>query len=486
MSKKNITKNYIYNLVYQILVLILPLITTPYISRVLGAKNIGIYSYTISIATYFILFGSLGIALYGQREIAYKQKDKDKYSIIFWEIVVLRIITMSISVLVFYFTFVKGEQYQIYYKILILEIIGNCIDISWFFQGLEEFKKTVMRNMLVKLISVVCIFLFIKSTNDLYIYFWIYVLSTLIGNGSLWLYLPKFLEKIKVQELHIFKHLKPTIALFVPQIAVQVYTLLDKTMVGTIIVDKSEVGFYDQAQKIIKMLLAIITAMGTVMLPRIASTFANGEKEKVTNYMSKSFNLVFLLSFPMIFGIIAVSKSFVPVFFGPGYDKVAILMSVISPIILLIGLSNVTGTQYLLPTKRQREFTISVVCGAIINLILNACLIWKYGAIGASIGTVLAELTVTSVQMFFTRNDFHWREIIKTAFNYLIASVAMFIVCLIIGKYIERNIISLIIQVITGGCVYGVVLLILKDNMVMEVLGRVKNIIKRIIDGRKY
>lgn len=183
--KKSLTKNYIYNLIYQIMLLILPLITAPYISRVLGAENIGIYSYTLSISAYFILFGSLGIALYGQREIAYKQKDKEKYSITFWEIFFLRILTMTIALILYYFIFAKGEQYQTYYKVLILEIIGNCIDISWFFQGLEEFKKTVTRNMIVKLISVVCIFLLVKTPNDLYIYFWIYVLSILIGNISL-------------------------------------------------------------------------------------------------------------------------------------------------------------------------------------------------------------------------------------------------------------------------------------------------------------
>lgn len=475
MSKKNITKNYIYNLSYQILVLILPLVTTPYISRVLGAENIGIYSYTISIATYFILFGSLGIALYGQREIAYNQKDKYKYSMIFWEIVLLRIITMSISVLVFYITFVNGNQYQMYYKILTFEVIGNCIDISWFFQGLEEFKKTVMRNMLVKIISIVCIFLFIKSTNDLYIYFWIYVLSTLIGNGSLWLYLPKFLEKVRIYELHIFKHLKPTIELFIPQIAIQVYTLLDRTMVGIIIPDKSEVGFYDQGQKIIKMLLTIITSMGTVMLPRVASTFSNGEKEKVENYINKSFNLVFILAFPMIFGIIVVSKAFVPVFFGNGYDKVVILMSVISPVILLIGLSNVTGTQYLLPIKRQKEFTISVVCGAIINFIMNICLIWRFGAIGASVGTVIAELTVTLVQIYFVRKNFDLKNIFKISKNYLISSIIMFIVCLLIGKYIKNNLISVIVQVIGGGLTYGMLLLILKDKFVFEMINQIKN-----------
>ncbi len=471
-SKQSVTKNYIYNLLYQILVLILPLITTPYISRVLGAENIGIYSYTISIATYFVLFGSLGIALYGQREIAYNQKNKKKYSVIFREIVILRIITMSISVLIFYFIFVNGNQYQIYYKILTLEIIGNCIDISWFFQGLEEFKKTVTRNIIIKLISVLCIFIFIKNQNDLYLYFLIYVFSTLIGNGSLWLYLPKFLGKVELKELNIFRHLKPTISLFIPQIAIQIYTLLDRTMVGAIISDKSEVGYYDQGQKIVKMLLAVITSMGTVMLPRIANTFATGDRNMVKNYMNKSFNLVFALAFPLIFGIIAVSKAFVPVFFGPGYDKVAILMSVISPIILLIGISNVTGTQYLLPTKRQKEYTISVFCGAIINFIMNICLIWNYGAIGASIGTVIAELTVTLVQIHFVKNDFDFKEIFKSAKNYMFSSLIMFIICLFIETKIKSNLVSTISQVGVGIIIYIIILLLLKDKFVMEIINK--------------
>lgn len=478
MAKKTITKNYIYNLIYQILVLILPLITAPYVSRVLGAENIGIYSYTISIATYFVLFGSLGVALYGQRQIAYEQKKGKKLSKTFWEIVILRFVAMAISMIIFYFTFVNGEQYQVYYKILLLELLANCFDISWFFQGLEEFKKTVARNIIVKLISVISIFAFVKDSNDLGIYFWIYVLSTLIGNMSLWAYLPKYLKNIKIKQLNIVQHVKPTIGLFIPQIAIQVYTVLDKTMIGAIISDKSEVGYYEQGQKIIKILLTVITSLGTVMMPRIANTFASGEKEKVTSYMKKSFNMVFLLAFPMIFGVIAASKSFVPVFFGQGYDKVAILMSIISPILLLIGLSNVTGTQYLLPTKRQKEYTISVVCGAIINFIMNACLIWKFGAIGASIGTVIAEFTVTAIQMYFVRKDFNLKEVFKLSKNYLISSIVMFIVCLFIGRFINNNLISTIVQVTIGGLTYGICLLILKDSFIFEVLDRIKNKIR--------
>lgn len=476
--KKSITKNYIYNLTYQILVLILPIITTPYVSRVLGAENIGIYSYTVSITTYFILFGTLGVALYGQRQIAYEQKNIKKLSKTFWEIILLRFVTMSISMIIFYFLFINDEQYQVYYKILLLELLANCFDISWFFQGLEEFGKTVTRNIVVKLISVICIFAFVKDSNDLRIYFLIYVLSTLIGNISLWAYLPKYLKKVKIKQLNIVKHVKATIVLFIPQIAIQVYTILDKTMIGTIVADKSEVGYYEQSQKIIKMLLTIVTSLGTVMLPRIANTFAKGEKERVQEYMKKSFNIVFLLAFPLMFGIIDISRAFVPVFFGEGYNKVVILMNIISPIILLIGLSNVTGTQFLLTTKRQKEFSLSVIGGALINFIMNICLIWKYGAIGASIGTVIAEFTVTAIQMYFVRKDFNLKEVFKLSINYLLASIIMFIICLIIGTIIKNNLLSTILQIIIGGITYGVCLIFLRDPFIINLFEKVKIKIK--------
>ena len=215
------------------------------------------------------------------------------------------------------------------------------------------------------------------------------------------------------------------------------------------------------------------------MLPRIANNFALGNKEKIKKYMSKSFNMVFLIGFPMIFGILSVSKAFVPVFFGKGYDKVILLMNVISPIILFIGLSNVTGTQYLLPTKRQKEFTISVVCGAVINFIMNMLLISKYGALGASIGTVIAEFTVTLVQMYYVRNDFDFISIVKSSFNYIISSIIMFITCMILRNFINSNFISIIVQVVVGSIVYAGMLLILNDKFTKELLNKVLGRFKR-------
>lgn len=483
MKKKSVAKNYIYNLSYQILAIIIPLITTPYLSRILGAENIGIYSYTLSITTYFILFGSLGVAMYGQREIAYVQKDIKKRSITFCEIFIMRLITLSISLLIFYFTFCLNGQYTTYYKILILEIIANAIDISWFFQGLEEFKKTVIRNMIVKVISVICIFIFVKTSNDLNKYFLIYVLSTFLGNLSLWMYISKYVKYIHLKEIKIIRHIKPTIMLFIPQIATQIYTVLDKTMIGTIVSNKSEVGYYEQAQKIIKLLMTIATSLGTVMLPRIAATYAEGNSEKVKEYMNKSFAFIMMIAFPLMFGIISVAYKFVPVFYGEGYDRVAPLLCIISPIIVLIGLSNVTGTQYLLPTKQQNKYTISVIIGAFINFIFNLILIKNLASIGASLATVIAEFSVTLTQFILIRKEIKIKDVFKLSYKYIISSIIMFVFSIIIGHFITNNVFSIMIQAVCSILIYFGLLLVMKDGMIFEGVFKIKEKIKK--DNKK-
>ena len=466
MSKKSIAKNYIYNVFYEILAIIIPLITTPYLSRVLGAEKIGIYSYTLSIVTYFILFGSLGVAMYGKREIAFYQNNLEKRSRVFLEILILRFITLSISMTMFYFTFCTNGDYVTYYKILLLEIIANMVDISWYFQGKEKIKKTVMRNVLVKIVSAICIFIYVKTQDDLWKYFFIYVLSTFLGNVSLWLYLPKYINKQKIRDLNIKKHIKPTLMLFIPQIATQIYTVLDKTMIGTIISDKSEVGYYEQAQKMIKLLLTLATSLGTVMMPRIAATYAEGNNEKIKNYMKTSFSFILMLTFPLMFGMISISSHFVPIFYGKGYDKVVVLICAISPILILIGLSNVIGTQYLLPTKQQNKYTISVIIGAVVNFVFNFMLIKKLASVGASIATVLAELSVTVTQFILVKDQIRFVDVIKISYKYIVASIIMFIFSIIIGNLIDNNLISIIVQIIISGFIYFGLLILLRAPMV--------------------
>ena len=474
MGKKSISKNYLYQLSYQILALIIPLITTPYISRVLGAEGIGIYSFTYSIATYFILFGSLGIAMYGQREIAYVQDKKEERSRIFWEIVILRLVLMTISATVFYFAYCTGEEYQLYYKILLIELFSNAIDISWFFQGLEEFKKTVTRNFIIKAAFTICIFIFVFFSADLTKYFFVAIGGNLLGNLSLWIYVPKYVQKIKIKSLKVFRHLKHTFFLFIPQIATQVYTILDKTMIGYIVADKSEVGYYEQAQKVINMLLTLVTSLGTVMVPRMANTFASGDKEQMKRYLQNSFKFTYTIAFPVMLGVIAVSANFVPIFFGEGYESVVPLINILAITILFIGMSNVTGTQLLLPTKRQKEFTISVTIGAIVNFVLNWIFIYHYRAIGGAITTVISEILVAGIQLWFLRKEWDLKEILKLARNNVIAGVLMFIVAYGIGMVISNPILGIVLQMAAGVAVYGITLLLLKDPFVFYLLERFK------------
>lgn len=482
MKKNSVAKNYIYNLTYQILVLILPLITTPYISRVLGAEGTGIYSYTISITTYFILFGTLGISMYAQREIAYVQDKVKERSKIFWEIIVVRFITLSLSMILFYLTYARNGEYSMYYRILLLEILANCFDISPFFQGMEEFKKIIVRNLIVKMVSIISVFLFIKTENDTNIYLLIYALSTFLGNISLWFYLPKYVHKVPFKQLQLLKHIRPTIVLFIPQVATQIYTVLDKTMIGNMVVDKAEVGYYEQSQKIVKMLLTIVTSLGTVMLPRIANKFANGKKEEIKENIYQSFEFVYFLAIPLTCGVISVAPIFIPLFLGQAFEKSSILTSIISPIILIIGLSNVIGTQYLLPTKKQKQFTISVVAGAFCNLILNGMLIPKLLSIGAAIATLLAESVVTLVQFYMIRNEFSIIKIVKKSKDYLLAGIGMLILNFLCQKLLLTNVkpvIQLFILVGLGGITYiTILIIILKNKYMIECLTKLKEKIK--------
>ena len=475
MAKKSITKNYIYNMVYQVLTLVLPLITTPYLSRVLGAEGIGIYGYTFSVVTYFVLFGSLGVALYGQREIAYAGEDKEKRKKIFIEVNIFRWITIAIATIIYFFVFMRNNTYQVYYRILLFELFAAAFDISWFFQGMEEFKKTVIRNVLVRICSVALVFLIVKTKEDLAKFVLIYSLADFIGNLSLWLYLPKYTDGVKVKNIEVWKHVVPILMLFIPQIANQVYKILDTTMIGKLVIDKSETGYYEQSQKVIRLLLTIVTSLGVVMIPRMASTFASGDKEKVNEYMKMSFKFVFFLSFPLMFGIVSISKSFVPLFFGEGYDKVILLIAIMSPILVLMGIANVVGTQYLLPTKRQKEYTISVTIGVIVNFFLNYYLIKNFAAIGAAIATVLSQLVVDIVQLTYIRKDINIINMIGLSWKYLVSGIIMYGFCMITSLVVDRGyVFEIASQVIVGIIVYFTMLIILKDDYVYKFLSTVK------------
>lgn len=474
--KKSIISNYIYNLSFQIISILFPLITTPYLSRILGVEKIGIFSYTLSITTYFILLSSLGINLYGQREVAYVQDNIEKRSKIFNDLFCIRltIITFVLFIFLLFILFIKS--YKVYFILWILELIGTFFDISWFFQGLEEFKKTISRNFLVKILCLVLIFIFVKSDADLGKYILIYSLATFIGNLSLWIYVPKYVKFMpKYENLNIIKYLKNLFIFFIPQLATKIYTLLDKTMIGIFYDNKSEVGYYEQSQKIIFLLLTILTSLGTVLMPRIASYFSKKDYKKIKECILNSFEFVFALGIPIFIGVILCSKYIIPLYLGDGYDKSVILMELLSPIIIVVGLSNITGIQLLVPMKKQKEYNMSVIIGAIINFVLNLFFIYFWGSIGAAITTLLAEVIILLVQLKHVKNIISVKEILIISKKYIIMGIFLFISCFFIRKILPNDLfISLIIMATFTILEYFILLYIFNKKKLINILYNIR------------
>lgn len=446
---------------YQVFILLVPLVTTPYISRVLGSEGVGINAYTNSIIQYFILFGSIGISTYGNRQIAYCRDDKRELSKTFWEISILRFVTIFIAYMAFIIYLNLTTQYHSYFIAQSYQIIAAAFDISWFFMGLENFKITVIRNFVVKIISLICIFTMVKDTNDIGIYILILSLSLLFGNLSLWGYLKKYIKKPDFKQLKLLKHIKPSVALFIPQIAIQIYLILNKTMLGSISGVRSA-GYFEYSDRIVKIVLAIVTSIGTVMLPRMASIFANKDYKKLHEYMYTSGDFINFISIPLSFGLAAIAPKFSVWFMGSEFSITGKLMTVEAIVIFLIGWGVMIGNQYLIPTNQIRKYTYAVSASAVVNLVLNVPLIYSMGVMGATIATVASEITSTSLQLYFIRRQINIRKLFQGFWKYLLAGIVMFLVVRFLNNLLNMTFLLLLVEILAGAIVYAGLCWILK------------------------
>lgn len=464
---KSVKRNYIYNVIYEVFILIIPFAITPYLSRVLGADGIGEYSFVASIVSYFILFAVLGITTYGQREVSFVQNDKEKRSEVFWNTKIFQVITSCCALLI-YVVFSLFQSNKAFFLIFVFNILAVTADVTWFFRGMEEFGRIVLRNVLLKILNFMYIFVFVKGPSDLHAYAFGMCFFEFIANVSLWVYLPKFINKPRLKNIKPFTNFTVILSLFVPTIAIQIYTVLDKTMIGLITYDAFENGYYEQAIRVSKMALTFVTALGAVMIPRIGFLFSNGESERVKQYMYRGYRFVWFLGTPLCFGLIGISDNFVPWFYGDGFDKVSTLLKILSFLILAIGVSNVTGMQYLIPTKRQSQFTRSVVIGAVTNFCLNLILIYFFKSIGAAIASLIAEVVISVVQLFYVRNELSFVKIIKSSLRYLVSGSVMLIVLRILNYYFPPKIIYSAIMIVVGCAVYCLCLLMMRDYFFVD------------------
>lgn len=451
------------------LVIITPLLTAPYIARVLGADGIGVFSYVTAIAAFFIIFANLGTSTYGQRETSYVQFDKHARSVVFFNTLVFRWTSTIIFVIAFGILIaVLQPDFLIIYVIQIVEILNVGFDISWYFQGLEEFGKIVGRNAVFRLLNLAMVFTMIKSADDLALYTAMTAFITMAGHVSLWLYLPRYVEKVNKKELAPFKDVKVILGLFVPTIAVQIYQYLDKIMIKMFCNVNAENGYYEQAMRITRMVLVLVTSMSTVMIPRIGRYFKEGNKELIRACMYSAYRFAWFLGLPLMFGLAGIADNFIPWFYGDGYEKVNTLLKIVSVITVAISINNVTGVEYLVPTKRERLYTRTIFFGVIINICLNLVLIPRLQSYGAAIASVVAESAIAVIQLVYIRGELKISHVLRSASKYLIASALMYLLLIVEGQYLVPTILNTFVMILSGAAAYFALLVLFGDRFFID------------------
>ncbi len=477
----DVKKNFIYRTLYEILTVITPFITTPYVSRVLGADGIGIYSYTASIMAYFTLFAALGTMSYGEREIARHRDDPKKSSQLFWEIELMTVITTSICIIVWAGVICFSVEYRWYFLALLPLLFGSMANISWYFMGYERVKYIVFRNCFCKILGVLLLFLLVREKDDLVIYILMNSVITLAGNMSMWTYLPRMLTKVDFKTLNIGRHFRETLVYFIPTIATSIYTVLDKTLIGVITGNSYENGYYEQATKIINIVKSVVfTSVNAVMGSRISYLFSQKKYGEIHQRINHSMDFIMFLGYGAVFGMIGIANTFVPVFFGVGYAPVTILLYVMSPLVIIIGISNCLGSLYYNPAGLRAKSARVIILGSVINLFFNIMMIPLAGGVGAAIASVIAELAISLIYIWMSDGYMTVKALWGYSWKRISAGTIMCITVICIGKIeISKTFVKLMVQILAGGSVYGVFLLCLHDSMIKELRRISMQLLKR-------
>lgn len=450
-AMNKVQKNFLYNVLYQILLIILPLITAPYVSRILGPTALGEYAYTYSVAYYFLLIAMLGISNQGNRSIAAVQDQPQEVSKVFWSLYKIQAITFAIALILYVgylMMFVKNNI--IIATIQLIYIVSGLFDISWLYFGLEKFKVTVVRNCVIKLITVAAIFIFVKSPDDLWVYAVIMSTGMLLSQLYLWLQIKQYVVFKRTNIRECIRHIRPILILFIPVIAYSIYKVMDKIMLGAM-TNYEQVGLFESAEKIINIPMGIITALGTVMLPRMSNIIAKGDTHKTNEYIRISFKVITIIASAIAFGLMGVSNVLAPVFFGEGFEGCSSIISLLSYTVVFIAWANIIRTQYLIPMHRDSVYLFSTIFGAVINLLINIVLIPKYHANGAAIGTIAAEFTVMIVQMIAVAKILPVYKYVLSYVPIIVIGFIMNVIVSYLGMIMDTSVVTLLVQVSVGG-----------------------------------
>lgn len=454
MKQKSLSVNFIYQISYQLLQILLPLITAPYVSRVLGPENMGTYSYVFSVGGYFVLFGALGIGNYGNRLVAQSRDDPALLNRNFTGLLCNHLLTSLavVAVYLIYCMFCPREQ-LVYMLIVGIQVLAAVINTNWLYFGLEEHRLIALRNSAVKILSAICVFAFVKTRDDLWVYVLITALSTLVGDLYCLVNLNKFVKLVKVTWADIASHFKPNLVLFVPALAVSLYTVLSKVMLGAM-AGMEQSGYYDGASRIFGIASGVITAFGVVLLPRMSNLVANNDTKTVNKYIDLSVKYIMCISVAITFGLMAISDTLIPLYYGNEFAESSTLLEWIMISTLFLSLANIIRTQYLIPNAWDKTYIVAVITGAAVNILVNCLLIPPMGAKGAVIGTVCAEASVCVVQVFAVRKQLPVGRYLRRIALFIGMGAVMYFGVKCVQNAVGHSLVSLLMQMLAGVLIY--------------------------------
>lgn len=464
---------------YQLVALIVPLVTAPYLVRVIGAEGTGVYSYVNSVTSLVTTFVMLGIFSYGNRQIAYVRDDPKKLNDTFWRIMTCRLVISIIGTVIFVLIVLINGRYYLYFLYYYTYMLGYFVDCTWLFVGVEDMKWAVLKNTIMKLLAAAMIFLFVKNSEDVGLYIFIQGASILFANMLAYSQLKRYVSRLKLIFKGIKKDLYGSFLLFLPSMAATIYLQCDKIMIELLGHQTNQVSQYDYAEKIVTIPLSFITVLSTVMMPRIAYEFAKGRKKEIAVLLNKAATISLFLACPLTFGMMAIAGKLIPWYLGSEFLPSIIVIMIISPIIVTNTLTGISGNQYFTATNQIAILMKAQVTACVGNIIVNAILIPKYGLYGAAIATLLSSIVCATIQYVFLCRQIKLPRLMITGLKYTIYSFGMFVILLIVTNGMKASPITNIAQIFIGAGIYLTFCLITKDQTLRELFYIVRTKMRR-------
>lgn len=479
VKKHSLKYNYILSVAINMASYIFPLITYPYVTRILGVEGIGKVSFAETAASYFVLFTTLGIPTYGIRACAAVRDNKRELAKVTKELLTISLIMMIISLTFFAALIFFLPQFAQRKELLLINcitIILTPFGVNWFFNAIEDFTYITIRTLMIKVVTLTATFLFVRDIKDYNLYALVLVLST--GGSYIYnfVYMNRFVDLRNVKKLELRRHMKPVLILFATTAAATVYSNVDVTMLGLISGDV-QVGIYNVAHKLRQVILSLVSTVGTVLIPRMSYYIKNNKTEEFNRLVAKSIQFICLSAVSLMLFFFTVARESVLLIAGSGYEDAILVFICILPTIVFCAFSNMTGLQILVPMEKENILLKSLIIGAVMDVLLNALLIVKWKAVGVAIATAIAELAVLTYQLWYL----HKCKLIcvkgVNIYKTIIFNLIAFLVTFIFGFFLNHmNVfVTFLLKAVMFWSIYGVLLIIFRDEFVISIIEPILN-----------